>query len=580
MQMRRELAAALTAALMAGSAWADHPGALWSVDRLEVRAVDADAEALRADVQSALRAANEVYFYGDQPVRMVATVTAAGRVSVDLIDIATGEALIRDAKLGADGFETEVLAWMDGLDCADGSCGGETPVQIAAAPAIETATAQPVATGSNAPATVAWPQKVTGVLSTEAPQQIARADTNTPLPRPRPGAEATPGLDGLRSVAIARKPDLSIAPIRISRFDTRGLSPISYSADDQLVLRVPLARVPTATQALPKPQETPPQTLIGRWVDSLAGFLGIAEPEQRQPGAKVAALPSSSIDTVSAYAPQGTALEPSEQWKPKPSAAASDQRVAALNTSPVGGRSTLPIPQAARSALPQAEPKPARQPVSSAPVPAQPALATPAYTSTGLRIVRSPGLGLPKPYAEAAASPQVTPIRLAQAGRGARNGVNKDLAVKIHPEVFGKYSSAAAERLFGGYGSGAPVRLVSAAQEAGGSGQSVDRILANRGLALDGDRYAKAERVFWSGRTGSRGFWITLPQVSASTYVLVASSEASVIANVYARGSSVQVSDAVAKALGLAAGQWSDVQIIALKPVDRTAARKKVTVTR
>ncbi|MEM1298717.1 MAG: hypothetical protein AAGH68_05495 [Pseudomonadota bacterium] len=579
MKMRRELAVALTAALMAGTAWADHPGAIWSVERLEVRANGAAAEALRGDVHSALRAANEVYFYGAQPVRMVATVSGSGRVSVDLIDIATGEVLIRGAKMGADGLETEVLAWMDGLDCAGGTCGGDAPaestVQIAAAPA-----AQPVKAKAAEPAKVAWPQKVTGVLSPEEPQQIARAETGQPVPRPRPGAEATPDLDGLRSVAIARNPDLSIKPIRISRFDTRGLSPISYSADDRLVLRVPLARVPTATQTLPKPQEAPSKTLVGRWVDSVASFLGFSEPEPPKPGRTVAALPSSSIDTVSAYAPSGTALEPSEQWKPKPAAPAAEQRVAALSTTPVGGRSTLPAPQSARSALPQAEPRPARQAVASASTPVPPVAAAPEYTSTGLKIVRSPGLGLPKPYADSAASPQVTPIRLAQASRGARNGVKKDLAVKIHPEVFGKYSSAAAERLFGGYGSSAPVRLVSAAPEASGSSQSVDRILANRGLALDSKRYAKAERVFWSGRTGSRGFWITLPQVSASSYVLVASSKASVIANVYARGSSVQVSDAVAKALGLAPGQWSDVQIIALKPVDRTAARKKVTVTR
>ena len=189
---------------------------------------------------------------------------------------------------------------------------------------------------------------------------------------------------------------------------------------------------------------------------------------------------------------------------------------------------------------------------------------------TGLRLVPSPGLRPPAPREEQS-GPVVAPIRVtsvrAAETRALQNKAN--LSVKLSPELFNKYTPSALKHLFGSYGNqNAKVALVA---DEPGAGGSVDRVLAARGLALDSNRYARAERVYWGGTSGSRGFWIAMPRVAPSAFVLVASAKASVIANVHPSGNGVRVSDAVAEALGMREGSWSDVQIVALKQLDRTA---------
>ncbi|MFK7943711.1 MAG: hypothetical protein AB8B85_12475 [Paracoccaceae bacterium] len=596
----------LFAAMMAGTAFADHPGALWSVDRLDVRSDGATAAQV-SDARMALAKANETYFYGDRGVRMDAIVAATGAVRLDVIDAASGDVLVEGARFeGGPEFSGSALAWMDGLDCAGGRCGEAGQTLLAAvqdspiAPAKAMSVAKPE-TGTQ-PQKVSWPTRVTGVVADVEPQTRT---ANIPAPRPRPGAtdiadlSGLPDLEGLRSVAISRNPvpNTSIPPIRISRFDTRALGPISYSADDRMVVGEPRTLAP-ATQALPSPGKDPAsRSLIGRWVDGVASFFGITDTPARQARPQNTALASAPNVEVSTYAPAGTPLRANQRWKTLPTPQ-STTRLAALDQTQVGGRSQLPVPQSARplaetsvptsTAAPslrlggQATPqsvRPAATAVPSATTRASQtsaALTAPRTTPAGIRLFPSPGLGLPSRAADPLSGPEVTPIRVTAAAPAPRRAANKDLAVKLHPEVFGKYSSASAERLFGSYGRpNAPVRLVTAE---GGSGASVDRILSKRGLALDSGKYAKAERVFWSGRSGSRGFWISMPQVAPSSFVLVASAKASVIANVYPRGSAVQVSDSVAKALGLKPGQWSDVQIVALRQLDRTASRSAETV--
>ena len=578
----------------------EHPGALWSVERLEVKADGGAADALRTQVRSALRTANEVYFYGNRPVRMVAHVTASGAVTLDVMDSGTGAVLVRDARFdaasGAGGFETEALAWMEALDCGDGRCAEVGQTRLASATADPVA--QPHVTGVDATAKTAnapapdqqtWPKKVTGVLTASAP--AAETEQLAWVPKPRPTSKSntdpTPDLAGLRSVALARNPDPTVPPIRISRFDTSGLSPISYSPDDQLVLGGPRTLAP-ATQALPQPQQAP-RTLIGRWVDNVTSFLGFQDtstPAARPATPKLASRGDGTA--VSGFAPEGTPLTPAPRWKAN-TEEPTTTRLAALDPTPVGGRSRLPAPRSATEAAGAPATETPNAPASAALTPAALALATastgaaaqavPTTTATGLRIVRSPGLGVPRAAASPLASPLVTPIRVASAsGTGSSS---QNLSIRLHPEIFGRYSTQAANKLLTGrQGTDAPVRLVtSGSSENPGSGTSVDRVLAKRGLALDSDKFAKAERIFWSGRTGSRGFWISLPQAAPSNFVLVASSKASVIANVFPRGSAVQVSDSVAEALGLKPGEWSDVQIVALKQADRTASRTVTTRT-
>lgn len=587
MDIRRGTATVLFAALLAGGASADHPGALWSIERLDVRADGATAAQVSA-ARLSLMQANETYFYGDQAVRMVARVSGDGSVRVDVLDARSGATLIRAARL--DDLGRTALAWMDGLDCTAGHCGNAAQTQLAAvaedgaAPAAVAKAMTPAKPTTQVEAKpVAWPKKVNGVIAEAAPQTRTAA---APMPRPRPGTELStaPDLAALRRVSLARNPvpvpDASVPPIRISRFDTRGLGPISYGADDELILGEPRTLAP-ANRAVSQPQATPSRSLIGRWVDKVATLLGIADAPAPKP--KAIAAVRAPQPTASSIVPQGTALKPTSRWATNDDARQEPLRLAALDPASSGAALRLTPPQteapttqgaaaAGANRAPTDGPRlvvraPGTATGSSLPLPA---------AAQGIRVLPSPGLGLPRPQGQPTDAVQVTPIRLTPA-RPTRRSDTK-LAVKLHPEVLGRYSTSVAERLFGSYGRpNAPLRLVS---EDGGGGRSVDSILARRDLALDSDRYAKAERIFWSGRSGSRGFWISLPQVLRSDFVLVASDKASVIANVYPRGASVQVSDAVAKALGLSPGQWSDVQIIALKKLERTAGRRTGTVAR
>lgn len=577
---RVAVASVMTMAIGAGAAAADYPGALWSVERLEVKA-SADGPALTQTVQGALRRANEVYFFGERPVRMVATVTGAGTMEVSVIDTLTGAPLLEGASIaftddGA-GIEASVLAWMDELTCTSTGCGQPQPTMLAATSVVApeadrkvAAVATPVSPAAKLTAP-AWPQQITGVLARAETMGTAQGAIpgQSIIPAARPGAGPTPDLDGLRSMAIARNPDTDLnalaPPVRISRFDTSGLGPISYGAEDQLIIGEPRALAP-ATQTLPQPQASPrASTAVGRWFDSLASLFGFGAPAKPAPAPTVLAAAPAAQTATGGYVQQGTPLLPAERWRLDPEPARAGQsseslRVASLGSDTVGTSTSLPAPAAASADA------------RSADVPGYP----------GLRRVPSPGLGLPQRLDESLDAPVVTPIRVASAGAAAAaGGVPRDLSVRIAPEVFGRYSVASAEQLFGGYGQpNAKVRLVTADSATGPANtQSVEQILSSRGLALDAANYAKAERIFWSGETGSRGFWISLPRIAPSSFVLVASAKGSVIANVYPRGSAIQVSDGVAKALGLDSGSWSDVQIIALRQLDRSAARTTGTTT-
>ena len=201
-----------TGAFLVGvcTAWAavaEHPGEMWSVDRLDISGPGA------AEVRGALKAANEIYFYGDRSVRMEVQV-GANALRMTVRDAASGAVLVDGARLplGSDGaaIQQAALDWMDTLECASINCdGAESPTMLASAPA-EVPTQ---VVGRAAPAKAVWPSKVTGLL------EQAAGTGAMPIPKPRPGAEPS-GLAGLRSVQFARTPDEQLkglaAPIRWS----------------------------------------------------------------------------------------------------------------------------------------------------------------------------------------------------------------------------------------------------------------------------------------------------------------------------------------------------------------------------
>lgn len=512
------LCGAAALALMAGTARADYPGALWSVDAVEVTGAEGDQA---GQIRAALRTASQTYFFGDRAVKVEVRVTGPDAAVLSVVDRATGAEMARTGTMALSGDLGEAaLAWMGSLECAALDClPGAGGTQLAAAPMAVTP-------------------------AVEAPAAVASVAGAVPVPAPRPGA--APGLEGLDRVRLARTPDLTNAePIRIARFNTAGIASLGYSDSDTLVLAEPGATGATA------PANPGGSTLVGRFLSSVVSFLGFGSATAVAPAAALpAATQPRTVAQPAVTAPTATErFRPSEQWRLTPRAEPqAGVQIAALDPS----AATTPV----APATPAATAAPAPQAVSA----------------TGLRLVPSPGLRLPAPRQEAGAA-VVTPIRFAAVSPGAARAAAtpKNLSVKIDPEVFGRYSAASLGRLFGSYGNrNAKVRLVADDD----SGGSVDRILASRGLELDSDRFAKAERVYWSGNSGSRGFWISMPQTAPSKYLLIASKKASVIANVYSRGTSVRVSDAVAEALGMQAGGWSDVQVIALKEISQTAGTR------
>lgn len=519
-------------AMAAGEARAEYPGALWSVDMVEITGADPETT---VRIRSGLRHASETYFFGDRAVKVEVRVTAPGEMALTVVDRLTGAPMAATGTMAlTDDVAGAALTWMGTLECMSESCG-------------------PVAGGTQLAAAPPTPAPVAPSIDQtrdEAPApQLAFAETGvTPVPAPRP--QQAFQLAGLDQTRLARTPDLSNAePVRIARFNTQGIGKMSYSDTDALVLAEPGA---TGSAA---PTQAAGSTVVGRWLTGFARFLGFGPAPVPAASAPAAALPTATAPR-DALAQPSTPLtapfRPSERWRLTP------------RNEPLAQQGTQLAALSPQAAL-------------ARPSAAQPAAQTPASpTFTGIRVVPSPGLSLPEPQPDRGET-VVTPIRFTAVSPGVAQTAQRrrnNLSVRIDPEVFGKYSAASVGKLLGSYGNrNAKVELV-ADESAGGS---VDRILASRGLALDSDRYARAERVFWSGNDGSRGFWIAMPQAAPSTYVLIASKEASVIANVHSNGSNVRVSDAVAKALGMEAGSWSDVQIIALKPIDRTARARTRT---
>ena len=549
---------ALGAMMVATPASADYPGALWTVDSVDIRfdegaGLALDQKAMSNKVRAGLRKANETYFFGDRPVRMVVTITGPDTMLVTVTDRKSGKALVSADRIAVGGgIAAGALAWMDGLECAGVDCSAGLPA-VAAAPASDVP-ALAAAAPTRSAATSAAPQAgQAGVASVVVSKGM-------PIPRPRPSGLSSEGtaidLASLGSLSLGKTPSPSLentAPIRISRFNTDGLGEISYTSSDRLVVAEPRS---AAVAAVPR-RTAAERTLFGRLFFGLARFLGIsgdtAAPEEDASQLALAPAnpaPASPAATPSAVEPRANSqpFQPSARWRlsqPPAAPAGGGDRLAAL------GSTTLPAPTATQPAQPQQQ-----------------------TLYTGLRVVPSPGLRPPSPRSEQSGA-VVTPIRVAslQPTARERQRAGTNLSVRLSPEVFSKYSPKAFEHLLGSYGNqNAKVRLVA---DEPGSGGSVDRVLAARGLKLDRERYARAERVYWGGETGSRGFWISMPRVPPSAFVLIASAKASVIANVQSGGNGVRVSDAVAEALGMQAGSWSDVQVVALRQLNRTAQRTR-----
>lgn len=115
------------------------PDAIWKAPWVQVSGGNAD---LNSAINSGLRGANQVYFYGDRATKMVAKVRG-DVVDVRILDARTGQVLASRKGLAFDGsgrsaaksIRSAALSWMAGLDCGAGcavASGAKTqPKQVA-----------------------------------------------------------------------------------------------------------------------------------------------------------------------------------------------------------------------------------------------------------------------------------------------------------------------------------------------------------------------------------------------------------------------------------------------------------------
>ena len=561
------------------SALADYPGQLWSVERVQV-GVGSNAQDLIPAIRSGLRQANEVYFFGEQPVRMkVEPVDSSDKmVAVRITDSTTGALLARspaiDAGKGSEAVRQAALAWMEGLKCGGNGC--------AVAPSAEPETriaraATKVAPVSNTPTEAIEPQVETALAL--APATLSKTPSaeaedvlvaGTPVPARKPGTgdvsadpvrKARQRLDGANLAALNWP--VTARALQISLPALRGTGALTYSDADNLVTDQPdtLARVAPTRQPVPteplkpvavaaRPERPEAPSLLGRWFSSVASFLGLTGSDSDQSVSQGSTVQQSTAQPARSSAPTIAAV-----LTPR------DQVITASDLS--------------QSGWIRAEDAPAlTNPIDR--------LATGRGTaSTDVRLASNAQPALPNPQVLSDAAPRQASGQdltqpLPQTGTSVRATTparrTTALSVRLHPELFGRYRVAGAPSGLAGrraVASETPAATGTVLGAASGA-QPFRDVLAVRGLALDEATYSRFENIYWGGTEGE-GFWISLPNRLKSDFVLVSGPNSSVISSVRRRSGIPRASDDVAKALGLEPRKWNKLRVIALRGNDATA---------
>ncbi|MEM9059677.1 MAG: hypothetical protein AAGD13_04375 [Pseudomonadota bacterium] len=564
---------------VAQPASADYPGELWSVESVQIR-TGQSAAGLTPGLRSGLRQANEVYFFGERPVRMIvgsADETGAS-VKIAIEDITTGALLARspaiDAGGGADMIRHSALAWMEGLTCGGSGCAGapEATVEVRVA-AVAPTTTKPVST------VIAIAKTDEDLAVSKSLVQPATVDEGAlvvagiPVPTSRPGTtdadpvrKARERIDGVSLVAV-NWPATARA-LQMALPAARGAGALTYSDADKLVTDRPgtLALAapatspapaqpvkPVAPAARPETQEAP--TLIGRWWNRVTTFFGFSsgtEQNVAQEPTPVAATAPRTATADATPAPTITAsLTPRQPVSTTSLSSENTQgswtrvRETPVLVNPidrVGGAGNL---SSRDSRLAASD--------------AQSALSNPRVLSDASGIAASSD-SLTRPVPRTGASRTATPGRRVAS-----------LSVRLHPELFGRYRvtrvpSQTAQRVVT-QEEPAPTGTVARSEP---STESLNEVLASRGLRLDEATLSRFENIYWGG-TETEGFWISLPTQVPAEYVLVSGPTSSVISSVRRRSGIPRASQGVANALGLKPKQWARLRIIALRSSELSA---------
>ena len=582
-------ALALVIALAGGSAAkADFPGEVWSVDALVIRNDGNSSGLMTKDLRAGLQGANDVYFYGERPMRMVVEglpgATTAMRLT--LIEQATGEVLARSARLeisgGSKSIKAKALAWMEGLNCAASGCAvapeAPQPVRVAKGR---------VDTGLKSETSVSHHGRITG-------PGLDPSGFGVPVPVSRPGAGPVSGKRGKAKIyptgLSAKEINAALSSLQIAWAIPREVGALTYSDADRIVLddAIQLARAtPLApVAALPvRPVETVPtviheeKSLFVRLIDGFADLFTIGPGSDSPQPTVVVQKPVQPVVSVAPATNTVVVAKPQEPVLPVAPEAETTE-VASLDPTPEPVVESIVKPADSRSVWTRASDAvtlinpverfrndPNLRGVSDGERIAVADLRTQLTDPANIRATQLPA-GSVDPAELLRPSSREDDILRATA-QPTRQTTTK-FSVKLHPELLGRYSGPALAGL-------TPRRnqrlkkqpSVGARKPADAS--NLNAVLKERGLELNLAGYNRFERLYWGGE-GDEGFWISMPNRVNAKFVLVSGPTSSVIAAVRRRNGIARVSSGVAEALELQPREWSKLRIISLRPDNQSAA--------
>lgn len=573
-------------------ALADYPGEIWSVDALSIKMTDGNpGNIAKSKLRTSLQRANDVYFFGDESVRMLAEISSVSvpTLQLTLLKQSDGSLIARspELRLVPDGasIESSALAWMEGLTCVEAGCG--------VAPELQ----QPVRV-AKARLNVAHSTPIPNQLTTATAGQIM---AGIPVPVSRPlrddasikRGKATIGARGLAGKNLG----FTAVPIQIALSIPREVGALTYGDADQLTLddSIEVARVSpiaplaaTPVQSVPKPrnlqnartvnatsagaQTQPPEdTLFGRLLTTVASLLGINTTIDND------ALPRSSEEAalrsvVQTSTERTAAKVPTEIAVPKTSLTAAVP--VPESTKPIAsqgfGQSTW-----RRASEPVSLINPIERPLRVAPASSvgngqriavadlKARVSDPANVQLGVgstKIASSQELLLPN------SQEQLLTSEIVQVPRTTKT----NLSVRLHPDLLGRYGSRSATAKRSARNPSTRNASRTIAGSTLGDPSKLNRVLNERGLEIDVAGYNRFDRIYWSGREEA-GFWISMPNRVGSKFVLVSGPKASVIASVRQKPGIARTSAGVAEALELLPRQWAKLRVVSLRAANRSA---------
>lgn len=559
------------------AALADHPGAAWTVSVVNVEispgiAAEIDRDAVLASVRSGLRRANEIYFYGDLPVGMTVTVRDNGEAVADVVitDILSGATLATTSglRIGDNDLADRALAWMDRLSCPALGCDAPMaePTALASAAgaakdrhAPQSTTPEPTrgaVASSGDRIQTSQPDLAKNASPRDATMGEMRIAALVPIPQPRGSARPEAIGRDLIGTVIGRSvpaPQVNVAaPLRLARFDTSGLSEITYGDADRLILAVSAPRPvdqPISSSRRPNPSDN--ATVLETVFQSFKQLVGLSEDTSplaapaRVGDRSVTQVPPSTVAVETdrrgkrvsvrdALAQANAPFRPSVRWQQVPVTtrdqyAGQETRFASLS---VLGNGALEAPALGTETTADETSVPAVREI--------PSVQTPTTTASSVQQIQS------------------------------QNRPQQGLSVRLHPEIFNRYAGQRVASLFAPRSRTAkpaavPAETVHAA---------LNDALSKRGLALDEATYSRSVKIVWDGRDRTKGFLLTLPEVVNFKYAMIATRSGSLVARVQSKPGPVHLSGAIAKALKMRRGEWKKVRIVALREDDQQAAAK------